>query len=97
MRVNPPKGAFYLFLDFSPFAGEMAARNISKSNGLCDRLLEDTGVALLPGAEFGRSRSELTQRLYYVDFDGTAALAASQNTPLDTPLPDRFLGHHCSA
>jgi aspartate aminotransferase len=95
VRVNPPKGAFYLFLDFSPFAGEMAARNISKSNELCDRLLEDTGVALLPGAEFGRSRSELTARLSYVDFDGTAALAASQNTPMDAPLPDGFLEHHC--
>ncbi len=41
------------------------------------RLLEETGVALLPGAAFVRSRAELTARLAYVDFDGASALAAS--------------------
>jgi aspartate aminotransferase len=95
VRVKPPKGAFYLFLDFSLNAEKIAARNIHTGNALCDRILEETGVALIPGAEFGRSRSELTARLSYVDFDGAAALAASEHIPLDVPLPDDFLEHFC--
>ncbi len=95
VRAKPPKGAFYLFLDFSPIAEKTAALGIHTGHDLCNRLLEDTGVALLPGAEFGRSRSELTARLSYVDFNGAAALAASENTPLDAPLPNDFLTHYC--
>jgi aspartate aminotransferase len=95
LHVKTPKGAFYLFLDFSPFAAQMETLGIRTGRDLCDRLLEDTGVALISGAEFGRSRSELTARLSYVDFDGAAALAASENTALDAPLPDDFLSHYC--
>ena len=40
------------------------------------KLLEDTGVALLPGSVFGRPEDELTARFAYVDFDGAKALAA---------------------
>ena len=45
---------------------------------------------------FARSREELTARLSYVDFDGAAALAASENIPLDEPLPREFM-HRCCA
>ena len=38
------------------------------------RLLQETGVALLPGTSFGRPTNELTTRLCFVDFDGDAAL-----------------------
>ena len=61
-----------------------------------DRLLEETGVALLPGVVFGRSRAELTARLSCVDFDGAGALAASENVPLDQQLPTDVL-HRCCA
>lgn len=74
LRVHPPQGGFYLLLDFSPFAEELAKRNISTDTQLCDRLLDEEGVALLPGTAFGMPSDALTARLAYVDFDGQAAL-----------------------
>ena len=46
------------------------------SRELCERLLVETGVAILPGHEFGRPAEELTARLAYVNFDGEQALEA---------------------
>ena len=89
----PPAGAFYLFPDFSPFADRMRARGISTSTALCRQLLDDTGVAILPGADFGRVDDEMTARIAYVDFDGTAALAAADGT--DQAVDDRFVRTHC--
>lgn len=95
VRVHEPAGAFYLFLNFTPFAEQLRARGIDSGGQLCERLLEEAGVAVLPGSAFGQSRGSLTARLAYVDFDGGAALAASENYPLDAPLPDDFVAQHC--
>ena len=56
---------------------------------MCTQLLEDTGVALLPGVSFGRDPEELSARLAYVDFNGSKALAA------ETKLDERFLTEYC--
>ena len=74
IRVHAPQGGFYLLLDFSPFAEALAKRGIDDDSQLCDRLIADTGVALLPGKAFGLPRDSYTARLAYVDFDGDAAL-----------------------
>lgn len=95
IRVHAPVGGFYLFLDFSPFAEMLARRGIRDGPSLCNRLLEEANVAILPGVSFGRSRQDLTARLAFVDFDGGAALAASENLPLEHPLPDDFVRAHC--
>jgi aspartate aminotransferase len=95
VRVHAPDGAFYLFVDFSPFKEALAGQGITAGAALCHRLLDDTGVAILPGSAFGRSRWELTGRLAYVDFDGAGALAASENVPLDQDLPPDFAAHWC--
>lgn len=95
IRVHIPLGAFYLFLDFTPLADRLRARGIDGGKELCDRLLEETGVAILPGVAFARSRSELTARLSYVDFDGDRALAASEKVPLDQELPAEVVDHCC--
>jgi aspartate aminotransferase len=93
-RCPMPQGAFYLFPDFSDLRGRLAARGIEDSPGLCRQLLEDTGVAILPGSEFGRPTSELTARLAYVNFDGEAVLAALAERE-DGPLDEGFLRTHC--
>jgi len=95
VRVKAPEGAFYLFPDFSPHAERLRARGITTSNELCERLLTETGVAMLPGTEFGRPDDELTARIAYVDFDGARALAAAEALPLDKPLDDAFLDVYC--
>jgi aspartate aminotransferase len=96
VQVEDPEGAFYLFADFSPLADALARRGIRYSATLCERLLEECGVAMLPGEAFGRPDSELTARLAYVNFDGAKALAASETVPLDVPLPEAFLEQQCS-
>jgi len=93
--VHPPIGGFYLFPDFSPFAERLAERGIADSKSLCERLLADTGVAILPGIVFDRPAEELTARLAYVDFDGSKALSASETIPLDEPLPEDFTELWC--
>ena len=94
-RVRPPVGAFYLFPDFSPFGQRLAERGIQDSNSLCEHLLEETGVAVLPGIAFQRPAEELTARLAYVNFDGAKALSASETIPLDQPLSDDFFNRWC--
>lgn len=91
INVPEPEGGFYLFLDFGPVAERLRERGLSRSKELCEALLKDTGVAVLPGKEFGRPAHELTARLAFVDFDGAAALEASAEETVD----DSFVERHC--
>lgn len=43
--VTPPQGAFYFFLDFRPLK--------MSSIEICERILEEAGVGLVPGSAFG--------------------------------------------
>ncbi|MCG8426787.1 MAG: pyridoxal phosphate-dependent aminotransferase [Chromatiales bacterium] len=91
-----PDGGFYLFPSFDKFKPELQARGIRTNIDLCEQLLQDTGVAILPGSEFGRPADEMTCRLAFVDFDGARALVSAETQPLEQPLPDDFLDTHCS-
>jgi len=95
VAVDDPEGAFYLFPNFEPHRKTLSARGITTSSQLCRRLLEEAGVAMLPGSAFGRSEEEMTARLAYVDFDGASALVAAESVPLDQTLSVRFLEDHC--
>ena len=95
MELTPPDGAFYLFPDFRAYRGKLRKVGIRTSVELCERLLEETGVAMLPGSAFGRRPAELTVRLAYVDFDGTAALIAATGTPPDELLGEAFVHERC--
>jgi aspartate aminotransferase len=95
VRAHPAVGAYYLFLDFAPFRGRLAERGIHTGTALCERLLEDAGVAVLPGSAFAQARTALTARLAYVNFDGAGALAASERWTLEQDLPHDFLDHWC--
>jgi len=91
-----PDGAFYLFINFKNFSEKLKAKNIFTGFDLTTRLLEDTGVALLPGSAFGRSEEEYTARLSYVDFDGARAMAAAETIRPEDPLPDGFTERYCA-
>ena len=91
-----PDGAFYLFINFSNYSDKLKSKNILTSLELTTNLLENTGVALLPGSVFGRPEEEYTARLSYVDFDGARALAAAENVPAESPLPENFMDTYCS-
>jgi aspartate aminotransferase len=95
IHVDDPVGGFYLFLDFYKCSDILRSRGISNSRILCENLLQETGVAILPGADFNRPDDELSARLSYVDFDGAAAMNASYSIPLHNPLPDNFSEQFC--
>ena len=61
--INKPKGGFYLMPEF-------ANKNFSTSGEMCKTILIDTGVALLPGSDFGCSEKKMLVRLSFTDFDG---------------------------
>lgn len=90
-----PDGAFYLFPDPSPLRESLAQRGITTATALAESLLEDTGVAVLPGVDFGRPAEELTVRLAYVDFDGARVLAAAEHLPRGSSLNGEFLEQYC--
>jgi aspartate aminotransferase len=89
-----PEGAFYLFPDFEHYREKFIRHGIYTSVEFCDRLLDDTGVAMLPGSDFGRQPEELTARMAYVDFNGERALEAAYALGDDAP-DEHFVRTHC--
>ncbi len=87
-----PEGGFYLLADFSSMSSRLGERGLNDPATLCERMLEDTGVAVLPGTDFGRSAAELSIRLAYVDFDGEHALRAAAR---DAVLDEEWMRTHC--
>ena len=63
-NVTKPEGGFYLFPEF------MNAK-FSSSSEMCKDILNKTGVALLPGSDFGLDNNKMVVRLSYTDFDGS--------------------------
>ena len=92
INVPCPQGAFYLFPDFSKFREKL---NVKNSIEFSEKLLNETGVALLPGSVFGRPSEELTARIAYVDFDGAQVLAAAEKIPAMHELGEDFLKINC--
>ena len=62
--INPPQGAFYLMPEF-------LNSKFNSSAEMCESILKDTGVALLPGSDFGFKSNKMLTRLSFTDFDGT--------------------------
>jgi aspartate aminotransferase len=93
--VPDPDGAFYLFPDFSSFKDKFAEKDIKTGLDLAHKLLDETGVAILPGISFGRPENELTARIAYVDFDGIKALSASEQVKSEKEIDEDFLQTYC--
>ena len=68
---------------------------MASSVDLCELLLEETGVAILPGSAFGRPPEELTVRISFVDFDGARALEGLRSLPMDRDPGVELLGEYC--
>jgi len=63
VNIIKPEGGFYLFPEFTN-------AKFSSSSEMCKDILKKTGVALLPGSDFGLDSSRMIARLSYTDFDG---------------------------
>jgi aspartate aminotransferase len=62
--ISPPQGAFYLMPEFKN-------KKFKNSSKMCEVILKETGVAMLPGSDFGFSTKKMLTRLSYTDFNGT--------------------------
>ncbi len=95
VHTPKPEGGFYLFPDFSAHQLALKSKGIQNSTDLCDLLLKETGVALLPSYDFGSPSEELTARLSYVDFDGGNALKVAAEDYENKELDNAFLEKCC--
>ena len=93
--VSKPDCAFYMFPDFSKYKDSFRKKGVTNSREFCEKLLNETGVAILPGSAFGRPENEFTTRIAYVDFDGSRALAAAEQIPFEQEIDERFLEYYC--
>ena len=66
IEVARPDGGFYIMPDFT----KLLKDKYKTSAELCSSLLQETGVAVLPGSDFGFDKSKLIFRLGFVDFNG---------------------------
>jgi aspartate aminotransferase len=62
-ELPDPQGGFYLFPNLTTLGDRLCSHGIFSGCQLCERLLEDTGVAALPSSDFGRPAGELSLRL----------------------------------
>ena len=61
--MNKPQGGFYLMPEF-------ITKKFKTSSEMCEVILKETGVALLPGSDFGFDEKKMLARLSFTDFDG---------------------------
>jgi aspartate aminotransferase len=90
--LSPASGGFYLFPRFEGRRQSLEDRGIGDAPTFCERLLDDTGVAVLPGNCFGRPSRELSLRMAMVDFDGASALRHAADNTID----EDFVRQHCA-
>ena len=70
--INKPQGGFYLMPEF-------LNKKFKTSPEMCDNILKETGVTLLPGSDFGFDKKKMLARLSFTDFDGQRFMDQTQN------------------
>ena len=81
--INNPQGGFYLMPEF-------VGKKFSSSKEMCKDLLEKTGVALLPGSDFGFNENRMLSRLSFTDFDGNEFMKKAHNDYIDEKMIKKF-------
>ena len=81
--INKPQGGFYLMPEF-------VGKKFNSSKEMCKDILEKTGVALLPGSDFGFNESKLLARLSFTDFDGNEFMKKTQNEDIDEQAVEKY-------
>ena len=82
--INEPQGGFYLMPEF-------LNKKFNTSSEMCDSILNGTGVALLPGSDFGFDQNKMLARLSFTDFDGQKFMnKIDVNQKIDDDLINEF-------
>ena len=84
IMIAPPQGAFYLMPEFKN-------KKYKTSSKLCEAILNETGVVMLPGSDFGFKPKRMLTRLSYTDFDGTEFFKNVSNcSTIDDEMVKKF-------
>ena len=82
--INEPHGGFYLMPEF-------LNNKFKTSSDMCKDILNNTGVALLPGSDFGFNPDKMLARLSFTDFDGQEFMNNIDETKIiDENLINKF-------
>lgn len=94
LKISTPKpeGAFYIMPNFEFYRDKLLAKGVKTSKDLCDLLLQECHVAMLPGSDFYLNESELKLRVATVDYDGEKALSAYLS---GEELNEEFISRNC--
>ncbi len=93
IQCTTPQGSFYMMIGFNNFKENLKPLSIDTSTKLSHHLLDNYGIALLPGTDFGFKSNELFFRMAFVDFDGEKVMKA-YNT--EKNINENFIKEHCS-
>ena len=84
VSINKPQGGFYIMPEFEN-------KSFSNSSEMCNNLLKETGVALLPGSDFGFNEKKMLARLSFTDFNGQEFMDnIKKNEKIDNNLVLKF-------
>jgi len=82
--ISKPQGGFYIMPEF-------LNKKFISSEKLCEDILDNTGVASLPGSDFGFNSHKMIIRLSFTDFDGKEFMKnILDNTNIDYKLLNKF-------
>jgi aspartate aminotransferase len=82
--INEPQGGFYLMPEF-------LNKKFNSSSEMCDNILNTTGVALLPGSDFGFDQNKMLARLSFTDFNGQQFMdKIKDNQKIDNDLINKY-------
>lgn len=106
LAVAVPKGSFYLYPSFHPYTKQLEALGIKTSLQLSRWLIEECGIAALPGSAFGEDdkgtiggRYRLRMATSYLYFSSTSVryargydLLNTASSDVELPLVDEAVG-----
>ena len=82
--ISKPQGGFYIMPEF-------LNKKFISSEKLCEEILDKTGVAALPGSDFGFNSDKMITRLSFTDFNGKEFMNnILENTKIDDKLINMY-------
>ena len=82
--MNRSQGGFYLMPEFK-------CAKFKSASEMCNDILEKTGVALLPGSDFGFDKKRMLVRLSFTDFEGNNFMNEyEKNFHIDNKIIEKF-------
>lgn len=96
----PPSGAYYLYPNFNPWHDVLRKRHdVTTSDELAALLLDENGIATLPGTAFNSRPDDLSIRLAtsYLYAEDDAQVARTLELYAHAGAPDEFLNAACPA